>query len=101
MDKELVRQGFEAAVIERFKESGFLEVEVRVECLGRSGYGDGYIDQSVDAYWHFWKASREAVVVELPGSFGAMTHPCADKEQVMDAQEVREAIEALGLKVKP
>lgn len=59
-----MREQFEAAVIARFKESGFLEVEIRVECLGRSG--DGYQDGSVDAYWHFWKSSREAVVVELP-----------------------------------
>lgn len=99
MGANKMREQFEAAVIARFKESGFLEVEIRVECLGRSG--DGYHDGSVDAYWHFWKASREAVVVELPDAFGAMTHPCADKEQVMDAQEVRKAIEAQGLKVKP
>jgi len=58
------RAEFEAAVIERFKESGFLEVQIRVECLGRSG--DGYYDGSVDAYWFFWKKAQASVVVELP-----------------------------------
>ena len=36
------RDMFEAAVIERMKESGFLEVEIRVECLARCD--DGYCD---------------------------------------------------------
>jgi hypothetical protein len=54
------RAEFEAAVIERFKESGFLEVEIRVECLGRSG--EGYQDPSVDAYWHFWQKALASAV---------------------------------------
>ena len=58
------REQFEAAVITRMKESGFREVEIRVECLGRSG--DGYADGSIDAYWHFWNESRAAVVIEFP-----------------------------------
>ena len=105
MDTSKTREQFEAAVIARFKESGFLEVEIRVECLGR--FGDRYQDGSVDAYWHFWKASREAVVVELPnraaeayreefddvegGSFNETTY----------IRDVREVIEAQGLKVAP
>ncbi|MBB3017671.1 hypothetical protein FHR70_000711 [Microvirga lupini] len=87
------RDAFEQAVIERFKESGFLEVEIRVECLGRSG--DGYADSSVDAYWAFWNKALDSVVIELPmvwagGSF---------KEGAMSAVGVRDAIEAAGLKV--
>lgn len=34
-----LREQFEAAVIARMKESGVLEVEIRVEFLGRSGDG--------------------------------------------------------------
>ena len=62
--KESRRPAFEQAVIDRMKEGGFLEVEIRVECLARSG--DGYYDGSVDAYWHFWNAALDGVVIELP-----------------------------------
>lgn len=91
-----LREQFESTVIKRMKESGFLEVEIRVECLARSG--DGYADGSVDAYWHFWQESRAGLVVELPetpnrgvgyGLFDAGKEAC------------REAIEAAGVKVKP
>lgn len=102
IDVNKMREQFEAAVIARFKESGFLEVEIRVECLGRSG--DGYQDGSVDAYWHFWKASREAVAVELPKHSGYAEYGYGDDyENGRDVMrdECREAIEAQGLKVKP
>lgn len=67
MDK--IREEFEAFVINRMKESGFLEVEVRVEMLGVSSDGS-YFDGTVDAWWDFWKASRYAMCVELPdGSY--------------------------------
>ena len=103
-----LREQFEAAVVARMKESGFLEVEIRVECLARSG--DGYSDGSVDAYWHFWKESRTALVVELPP---APIEPEEPEEAIDDsfmdpyyaAQGMRNAcvnaIEAVGLKVKP
>lgn len=57
------REAFEAAVIERMKEGGFLEVEIRVECLQRNG--DGYADGSVDAYWHFWNAALTRLAGEI------------------------------------
>lgn len=57
--KESRRATFEQAVIDRMKESGFLEVEIRVECLVRAG--DGYLDGSVDAYWHFWNAAVDGL----------------------------------------
>ena len=63
MDK--MREEFEAFVINRMKESGFLEVEVRVEMLGVSSDGS-YFDGTVDAWWYFWQASRAALRVELP-----------------------------------
>jgi hypothetical protein len=86
------RAEFEAAVIERFKESGLLEVEIRVECLGRSG--EGYYDGSVDAYWFFWKKAQASVVVELPEQFEQ------DGEIGIDYAETVAAIEAAGGMVK-
>lgn len=52
------RDLFEAAVIERMKESGFLEVEIRVECLARCD--DGYQDEVINAGWHYWNAALAA-----------------------------------------
>ncbi len=49
------RAQFEAAVVERMKESGFLEIEIRVECLVRCG--DGYQDEVTNAGWHYWNAA--------------------------------------------
>ena len=45
---------FEAAVVERLKESGFLEIEIRTECLAR--IDDGYQDEVINAGWHYWQA---------------------------------------------
>ena len=92
MDTNKMREQFEAAVIARLKESGFLEVEIRVECLARSG--DGYQDGSVDAYWHFWKASREAVVVNLPCDVSGGLYRLA-------LEDCTRCIEAQGLRVTP
>lgn len=82
-----MREKFEAAVIERMKESGFLEVEIRVECLGR--HGEGYDDPSVDAYWHFWQAAAASVVVTLPDWEGAgdfhFSTPVMDRDAVIAA----------------
>jgi len=61
------RQAFERAVIARMKESGFLEIEIRVEALVRCG--DGYEDEVINAGWHYWKAGIAAAtppVVALP-----------------------------------
>jgi hypothetical protein len=52
------RDLFETAVIERMKESGFLEVEIRVECLTRCD--DGYNDPVINAGWHYWNAALAA-----------------------------------------
>lgn len=102
------REQFEAAVIARMKESGFLEVEIRVECLGRSG--DGYADGSIDAYWYFWKQSRADVTVVLPPAPAEAEDPeDAIDDSHMDAfhaanrmrSACEKAIEAAGLKVTP
>jgi hypothetical protein len=87
------RAAFEAEVIKRFQESGYLEVQIRVECLGRSG--DGYQDGSVDAYWDFWNAGRSSVVVELPAALDS------DRGWTIDRDEAREAIIAAGGSVAP
>lgn len=53
------RELFEAAVVARMKESGFLEIEIRVECLVRCG--EGYQDEVINAGWHYWQAARQSV----------------------------------------
>jgi len=53
---------FEAAVVERLKESGFLEIEIRTECLVR--VDDGYQDEVINAAWHYWQAAIVAVITE-------------------------------------
>ncbi|QSL90500.1 hypothetical protein [Pseudomonas atacamensis] len=55
-----MRELFEAAIIERFKESGFLEVEIRVECLARDG--EGYYDPLISIAWWAWQQSATCVV---------------------------------------
>lgn len=88
-----IRESFEKAVIERLKEGGFLEVEIRVECLPRDG--EGYCDGSVNAYWHFYKQSRADLVVTLPPAF-----PCANfGSDVMSAFSVRDEVARLGIAV--
>ena len=90
------REKFEAAVIARLKESGYLEVEIRTECLGRSG--EGYADGSVDAYWDFWQAAIASVEFKLPPAFPG---PASFGRDVMSAFSVRDEVERLGLKVAP
>lgn len=92
-----LRDGYEAAVIRRMKESGFLEVEIRVECLQRAG--ESYQDPIIAAGWHYWQASRDDVVVELPDKWGEYTEPGFAACEAIDA--FRAAIEAHGLKVAP
>lgn len=52
---ESEREKFEAAVIDRLKESGFSEVEIRVEGLVRCD--DGYQDEVINGGWHYWNAA--------------------------------------------
>lgn len=58
------RARFEAAVIERMKESGFLEIEIRAECLVRCG--DGYQDEIINAGWHYWNAALASTPAPVP-----------------------------------
>lgn len=99
---ELMREQFEAAVIARFKESGFLEVEIRVECLARSVHG--YQDESVAAYWKFWKASRAALVVQLPQitatEVGRDAHGEVETKDFYNVADVAQALAAAGVNAK-
>ncbi|EOT1204575.1 hypothetical protein ACNKCH_000923 [Cronobacter sakazakii] len=55
---------------------------------------DGYIDEDVNAQWEAWQASRAALEIGLPDV-------CAwNLCELLDKQEVVEAIRAAGLKVK-
>jgi len=61
-------------------------------------YLPGFSVSRYEAYvvaWGAWRASREAVVVELPKHIVTMAGP------VLYADDVRVAIEAQGLKVAP
>ena len=86
MDK--MREEFEAFVINRMKESGFLGVEVRVEMLGFSSDGS-YYDGTVEAWWDFWKASRASLCVELPsfenGSIRGYSGDCDEARMIVDS----------------
>lgn len=88
-----MREQFEKAVIERLKEGGFLEVEIRVECLPRDG--EGYYDGSVNAYWHFYQQSRADLVVTLPPPFLCEKFGA----DVMSAFSVLDEVKRLGLAV--
>lgn len=61
---ETQRPLFEAAVVDRLKESGFLEVEIRTECLVRCD--DGYRDEVINAGWHYWNAAIAANLTPEP-----------------------------------
>lgn len=52
------RTRFEHAVVERLKESDFLEIEIRTECLVRCG--EGYENAVINAGWHYWNAALPA-----------------------------------------
>ncbi len=98
-----MREGYEAAVIRRMKESGFLEVEIRVECLGRCG--DSYDDPVISAGWHYWQESRETAVVEFPDRRQYVEHHpdveggCFNYGQYL--ADVAENIRGQGLKMEP
>ncbi len=59
-----------------------------------------YLVRSVDCLWVAWRASREALVIDLPETIGTYAHPESDREWVLDPDDVRKSIEAAGVKVK-
>lgn len=92
---------FEAAVVERLKESGFLEIEIRTECLAR--VDDGYQDEVINAGWHYWQAGmadgRNQQSVEMykvikpqtTGKTDALLHLFADPALIGIPEEMIES----------
>lgn len=99
MDTNKMREQFESALVESLIADGWAYASARL-ILERGSDGK-YRSIKADAGWWAWQASREAVVVDLPCTVWACPHPEADSEEYMWPEEVREAIEAQGLKVKP
>lgn len=54
----------------------------------------GYLVRWVDCLWVAWRASREALVIDLPDAWHQ------DRQRLMDADEVSEAVEAAGVRVQ-
>lgn len=53
-------------------------------------------------YWLGWQASRESMVIDLPGAFeSAPPYACYEGGWNDMRDEVKESIEAAGLKVAP
>lgn len=99
MSKDLMREQFEAAWRARYPAHGDI-------ALKRSGLDpEDYCNTRVKDAWWAWKASREAVVVDLPNpaDYGVYNDHSdflhVDDVELMKA--VRAAIEAQGLKVAP
>ena len=88
---DLMREQFEAAYA---TESTIRNGRFYPEVLTRGDDGD-YIIPSVQSAWWGWRASREAVVVDLPplGSVAASDSPW----EILDACQY--AIEVQGLRV--
>ena len=83
MSNDKMREEFEAAVA--------LEAKEPVLAVYLSRRDDTYSTSTLHFAWWAWKASREALVIELPKVIGSL----------MYSSDVYEAVEAAGLKVKP
>lgn len=101
MDTNKMREQFEVWYVKEFH-SG-----VRDQCterwMSRDEVSGGYLYRDPQQAWNAWKASREAVVVELPSHSDHEIYNDKsdflhiDGESLMSS--VRYAIEAQGLKV--
>ena len=80
-----------------FEEWALREYYLSEYALRRGADGE-YKDGRAVLAWATWKASRAALVVELPKSHPRHRDSCID---VMDAELVVEAIEDAGVRVKP
>ncbi|SFQ82596.1 hypothetical protein SAMN03159489_05989 [Pseudomonas sp. NFPP07] len=92
MDTNKMREQFEQAVVELYKNSD----------LHKKPDGT-YRNDAIQAAWWGWKAYRETLVVELPAERKIRHLPRIDENQSYNEalENCREAIEAQGLKVKP
>ncbi len=82
MSNDKMREEFEAAVA--------LEAKEPVLAVYLSRRDDTYSTSTLHFAWWAWKASREALVIDLPKVIGSL----------MYSSDVYEAIEAAGVKVK-
>ncbi len=82
------------------------EFEAFVESNGLARTCSGTTDEErgLVAFWFVWKASRAAIVIELPEQYesyaSAMSAEDGNGDIVMDADEVIAAVKAQGLRVK-
>lgn len=94
------RDKFESAVVKRLQESGFLEVEIRTECLAR--VGQGYQDEVINAGWHYWNEALWQNIPLIDPGFGRGPDGLdfATPDDVFDKgpEAVREWQEARGRK---
>lgn len=100
MDTNKMREQFEAAIVAMKMATGMPEDDAKSFLeVGSNGYTSVY----TKAAWWAWQASREALVIELPGGYDPYrANGDPDMLNVNDTiQECREAIEAQGLKVAP
>lgn len=84
MSNDKMREEFEAAVA--------LEAKEPVLAVYLSRRDDTYSTSTLHFAWWAWKASREALVIELPDEDGMQGH--------LWAPDVVAAMEAAGVKVK-
>lgn len=98
---------------EEFETAVALEAKEPVLAVYLSRRGDTYSTSTLHFAWWAWKASREALVIELPaenplgtgpgdceGGLPSFEQHCAAECNFI-LRDCREAIEAAGLKVKP
>jgi len=88
---EKMRAEFEAAITRDSLEAGFDEPNLMRHLYHGK---DMYADSGVQAAWWGWQASRAALVVELPERMDSAgcTHVI---------EQCRQAIESIGVRVKP
>lgn len=96
MSAEQMREEFEAAAAEQLMCSTERVYGERAEQVGLED-GD-YFHLSARMAWHWWQASRAALVVELPA--GPATCDMTSTAICDAISECRAAIEAAGVKVK-
>lgn len=88
---EKLRAEFEAAIKKNQLAGGFGPAN-----LDRCGFDDSYVLPEVAGAWWGWQASRETLVIELPGACEC----CHDQSAVDMNEACAQAIEAAGLKVQ-
>lgn len=100
MSNDKMREEFEAWYTGEYLISG--ETILRAYDA-QGGKAEHYQRFEEEMQWRAWKASRAALVVELPKILGAAGDPDTGKVigAVYDPVELRDAIQAQGLRVKP